>query len=1328
MLFSVKMLTSHYYYNLIRSVAIRIILTILPLINSHSTILTIKDGLSSSLVNHIKQSSDGYVWISTEDGLSRYDGSKCETYYHVPGDTTSLVGNYIRLTYETHDGKIYVGALHGLQVYNHDYNCFSNIPMLLADGNTVSAFITGIVELQNGLIYIATSGHGLFKIVPGAHEAIQMDGFTGYYISSIMVDNNDNVWIATSDRGNSRISNNGFVYIVNTDNSNNINTFCQTPDGNIYAASNIGSIMLYDRNADIFRTICLPSYDNIKTLYPYNGQLLIGTDGNGLKTLNCQTHALSDYDMGALPFDTHKAKVHTLMADKWGNLWIGLFQRGAVIMPQTMNKFDYIGCKSALRNIIGSNYVSQLLYASNGMLYVGTDNDGLYAVNTTTWQTKHYPKPLTIMGLAEDDNGNIYIGTYNEGLWYINQKTTTIQQTKLIQHPDGTSPSINSIVPDHNGSIYIATMGDGLFKYNPQTNQIKRYPDCGGVAYQHTVNRLHNRWISRMCLVGKHLYMGTQDGVGCLNIETDNFVETMKTNRILPDHTIIDMAADSSGHVWITSNKGLVQIDQETTETQTFSIEKIASHENYKSVICDHNGDIWVTTSHELIRINGKTHVTTTYYEQDGIMTSEFAKRSVTIDPTNHLYFGGNDGVTFFSANEITTHNQRPIIKIADLYITGRRVLPSTTSGGMRVKEPDSPYYHLYYTDNSFLIELTTMQFIPAPHMSYQYSINNEPFIETGSGNNRIPLRDMAPGTYNITFIGNNNGHLSDPISITIQIHPAWWTTWWAKTLLALLLITLLLIIIRQSIIRQRTKAQLTNTLHQQEVREAKMQLFTDIAHEIRTPMSLVISPLNELMSHDTDPSRTQNYDIIYRNTQRILRLMTQILDIQKIDAGKVDLQFYPTIVSNIIRDVCATFGFEARSKNITLTTITDSVNSIAIEVDNRHFDKIITNLVSNAIKYTPQNGHVVVRAYLDNNEPQNYIIEVEDDGNGFSTEEAEYLFDRFRRMPNAIESGTIGFGVGLDLTRTLVELHHGTIKALNCTEHQGGLIRISLPYSENTNADLLAEPTDAAETSAESVYTRRPRYNVLFVDDDQEMCKYVKRTLGIKHFNITTCNNGKEAINILLSQEIDIVVTDVVMPIMDGFTLCKNIKNNINISHIPIIILTSRTADTDRIESYENGADIYISKPFNTDVLIASIRNLITRREKIRADDMAKDIVTALPTPNTQSIDEKLLIKVTEYINKNIADPDYSIGNLASDVGMSRVHLHRRMRELTGLTTRDFVRNVRMKYASELLRNGKHEVSEVAIMTGFSTTSYFSQAFKAHFGVSPTAYMKKEN
>lgn len=1308
---------------------------------SQAVILNTRRGLSSTLVNDIYQTKDGQIWIATEEGLNRYDGAKCRVYYHNANDSTSLSGNFVRMTFESKSGDIYMGTLHGLMKYNKDYDYFEKVPLKIHNGDEMGAYISSIAEQSTGEIFIATSGHGLFKLMPGEKCARQQDSSIGFYIAQLYVDSKDNVWVATSDKGNSRISNNGFVYSVNAAHDAYLIAFCEDSQGNIYAGNQIYGLMRYNQKEDLFEPICKETENlNIKTLLAQEDQILIGTDGTGLKTFNINTKELSEYDLGAQPFNTQRAKIHTMIVDKWGNLWLGVFQKGVVIIPFHNNNFNYIGYKSSLRNIIGSNYVSSIYKAKDNTLYIGTDNDGIYAINTNTWQTRHYSKPATIMCICEDADHNIWFGTFTEGPWKINSSNKEISHVRIITRRDGSNAAITDIELAKDDKLWISTMGEGLFKYDPKSSVLQGFENINGQEYTVDADKLHNKWIN--CLYqgqDNKLYIGTQDGIGCYDITKKSFTSTFGWNRILGDYTVTDFTEDGDGNLWVVTNRGLIRIDAKDKSIKSYGKNEGLPRDEIKSIERDNNGEIWGAVSNCIFHLNPKTYEVNTYYEQDGIVTTEFAKRSST-HADNIVMFGGTDGVTYFNINDVETNNEKPSIKITDFYIKGQRVLPSTISDGHKVlnveldKSGNEVYrYDVGHTDNSFTVEFTTKQVISQNRMSYIYSINDEPTIENGNGSNRIAFRNMKPGQYSIRVQGINDGQFSEPFVFTVVVHSAIWATTGAKTLYCIVILAIALIIYRQNRLRVKTKNELNETLHKQQVHDAKMQLYTDIAHEIRTPMSLVISPLNQLMSKDNDPDRQKNYEIIERNIQRILRLMTQILDIQKIDSGKMEMHFYPTVVSNIIRDVCNTFDFEARAKNIEFNVDTAKVDSAIVEVDTRHFDKIITNVVSNAIKYTPEGGKVNVRAYIqeDKESEKKFVIEVEDTGNGFSENELKHLFERFHRSEEAEKSNTVGYGVGLDLTHTLVELHKGTITPMNCIDHKGGIMRICLPYNNETaagddnNKEKVVVPT--TENDSSELNEHRMKYTIIFADDDSEMRKYVKKHVG-EHFNVITCSDGQEALSTLLENETDLVVTDVNMPMKDGFTLCKNIKSNVNVSHIPVIILTSRSSDTDRIESYENGADAYIAKPFNVEVLIASIKSLIARREKMRVDIKAKETVDAqkVEVEAAPTLDDKLLERVTNIINKNISNPAYSIEELASDVGYSRVHLHRKMRELTGLTTRDFVRNVRMKYAGELLKDKGYEIADVAVMTGYSTTNYFSQAFRAYYGMTPTTYIEK--
>lgn len=1337
-----KNVKSIYIYLSTRTVVLALLLALVHM-SSAGALLTTQNGISSSLINDIFQSSDGTIWISTEDGLNKYDGAKFQIYRNVEGDSTSLCESYALLTFETSDGELLIGTRHGISLYDKQKDCFKHVTMYINHGMyTANPYINAIVELKNGTIYIATSGHGLFELNRTTLKAMQLDVNVGYYVSTIFKDSNDNVWISSSDRGISRILNNGFVYTVRTT-ATDIQKFCEDRKGNIFAGSIISGLYIYNNTSDVLEPVKIDNLQHlhIKSITEHDGKILIGTDGTGAFTLDYDEQKVERLSIASMPFDSNKIKVHTIMADRYGNIWLGLFQKGVVVVPTLSNDFKYIGYKSANQNIIGSNYIASIYFGTDSMLYIGTDNDGLYAIDCKTKKSSHATTgdfPKTIMSIAQDEKGKLWLGTYLEGIYSYDPKSQHYQHIDKVVGRTENINSINAIVTDMKGHVWIGTMGGGLYLYTPATNEMRTYPTRAGAEYGEGLNILHNKWISCLLYSKKHnrLYIGSLDGLGCLNTETQNFTTSFGRNRIMAFTHVKAIAEDKNGDVWIAANVGLYKLIVETNELKQIELTNGLMSNMIKSVECDKEGNIWASTNNGIIRIDAETHVCTSYYEQDGIVTSEFSSASCKSRDGEFLYFGGTDGVTFFRPADIISTQQRPSIRVSDFYINGQRLLPGTKSGDMEVVTFDSDStetYNLCHTDNNFAIEFTTKQLLPQRGISYIYTLTNssgesDPTAETGNGNNRITFRNMSPGKYTLEVIARTNGMQSETKRISLIIHPAIYATTFAKILYVIVFVLLCYFIQRQHKIRVKTRAELATTLHKQQMHAAKMDMFTNIAHEIRTPMSLVIGPLKELMTIDDMPQHKSYYDVILRNTQRILRLMAQILDIQKIDAGKMQLRFCPTNVNATINDVCSTFDFEARAKNIRLKYDCDTSKENIVYVDPQHFDHIVTNLVSNAIKYSPNDSEVIVTSTTDEN---NYTLTVEDSGPGFSDEDIKHIFERFHRLSNS----EVGFGIGLDLTNTIVKLHHGTITAGNRAGNKGGVMTVVIPtgieHLKDEDVDQTAPatpaPADNSEEGEEEEKKPKTNLRIVLVDDDPEIRNYIKSHLS-ENYKIVACSDGKEALEEILTNVPDLVVTDVVMPNMDGFTLCRKIKQNVNINFLPVIILTSRSADTDRIESYENGADAYIAKPFSIDELSATIKNIISQRQKFMANIIAQQQVTegvdGILTADMISFNKQLMQKVTAAINAHISQTTWSIEDLATEVGMSRVHLHRKMREITNMTTRDYVRNVRLRYAATLLATQHYDIQQVADMTGFSATTYFAKTFKAHYGVTPKEYL----
>lgn len=656
--------------------------------------------------------------------------------------------------------------------------------------------------------------------------------------------------------------------------------------------------------------------------------------------------------------------------------------------------------------------------------------------------------------------------------------------------------------------------------------------------------------------------------------------------------------------------------------------------------------------------------------------------------------------------------------------------------------------FYLSNQDNSFSIEFTAMEYYNPERISYQYNFNEHGWITLQTGTNRVSFSNIQPGKYKFQVRSKDYTNLSDIKEITILISPPWYSTRWAKVLYVLVSLVVIVIAILQMRRQYRIKQQMIEHLHAEEINEAKLQFFINISHEIRTPMSLIISPLQKLIATDKDENRQQSYGTIYRNAERILTLINQLMDIRKIDKGQMILKFKEKNIVSLIKEAYNSFDFQAKSKDISIELTTES-EDIRAWIDTKHFDKIIFNLLSNAIKYTPRGGHIRLLLKCGQNpnaknEALRHFMELRiiDNGIGLVEDEIHRIFDRFYQTRNDQNNVNSGTGVGLHLTRSLVELHHGEIFAKNNESGIGScfIVRIPLgkdhlhPEDIDHSMELQTEKikTELTDREQVSVLSHTPvrsktKYRILVVEDDEEIRNYLYQELG-NDFHIQECNNGKDALATILKKAPDLVITDVMMPEMDGMTLCKKIKQNVNINHIPVILLTARTREEDTMEGLQHGADAYITKPFNVEILRQNAMNLIKGRELLKNNFTGNQVQEEkIKKIEAESPDERLLKRVMKVINDNMSNSNLNVEMIAAEVGISRVHLHRKLKELTNQSTRDFIRNVRLKQAADLLAEKKHSVSEVAALTGFTNLTYFSTVFKDTYGVSPSNYTNRE-
>ena len=658
----------------------------------------------------------------------------------------------------------------------------------------------------------------------------------------------------------------------------------------------------------------------------------------------------------------------------------------------------------------------------------------------------------------------------------------------------------------------------------------------------------------------------------------------------------------------------------------------------------------------------------------------------------------------------------------------------------------NSDKFHLSHKDNSFSIELSAMEFYSPERISYSYTFNSNTWVNLQSGVNRISFSELTPGIYHFQVKARDYNSYSEIKKLTIIISPPWYVSWWAKTIYCLTAVIITIFIIVQIRQRYRARQEMLEHIHAEQLNEAKLQFFINISHEIRTPMSLIISPLQKLMATDYDTERQQSYNIIYRNAERLLRLVNQLMDIRKIDKGQMQLKFQETDIVSFIQDLHYTFAYQANTKHIKLDFHSE-VKELKAWIDPKNFDKVILNILSNAFKFTPENGNIQIRLCTGNDPnaaekalSRYFEISIEDDGIGINETELERIFDRFYQIRNSQNNSNIGTGIGLHLTRSLVELHHGSITVENNQGTPGCRFIVRLPLGKE---HLKPEEIDNSAVKQDSVHITtalpttplietspkthsKSKYRVLIVEDDDEIRRYICQELG-RDFHMQECRNGKEAFTYILKKTPDLIISDIMMPEMDGMTLCSKVKQNINTNHIPVILLTVKSREEDNLEGLSIGADAYITKPFSIEILRQSTFNLIKSRERLRnnfqGNQTQKERMQEL---EIESPDERLLDRIMKVINDNIANPELNVEMVAETVGTSRVHLHRKLKELTNQSTRDLIRNLRLKQAATLLAKKRQSINEVAALTGLTNVAYFSTAFKELYGMTPTAYMEQ--
>lgn len=1318
--------------------------------------------LSSNLATQVFQDKSGFIWIATRNGLNNYDGYHINVIKKDMSNFLGLNSNYINSIAQDEKEHILLGTNNSLLEFTGSE--FLKIPMLDSKGKELATYVKQVYPLKNKDIAVATSGYGIMLKKQDEQKCHAMKGEVEKlkYIHKLLEDKRGRLWIITDDGKLYRKETNGRVtsHFAGTEGVG-AQDIRQDALGNLYLASKNQGVYLLRAGSNAFTRISNIGNLPIENIYiSRNNKLYIGCDGLGIYVYDPQTGFLQDNPLFSRLVNLAKSKITSIIEDNQGNIWVSMLQKGVFMQRNIQNDFNYMGFRLGNRNVIGENCVTSLSINQGNQVWVGTDKDGLYLFNIATNSVEgHFLNQSTVLTLCKDQQGRTWVGTYTDGLGYMDAAGSFHPVDLSISKSVG----ILDIKQDPQGNIWIATMGKGLFCLQKDGSR-RNYKAKYGADNNLKVNSLPNDYLTKLSFSndGNHLYVATSVGLACLDRKRNSWVSTFKGINCLNKNSFSHCVfVDSKDHVWYGTEDGAFCFDfRKGIKPKLYTTANGLTDNSVASITEDYQGNIWLGTIKGLNKLALKSGTITKFYAESGLQSNEFSDASVcTTQDRKTILIGGSGGLNWFQADQVRQHPWQAKVVISGFILNNKMVTPGMKSGSYTITDNWSTFsrdFQLSHEDNTFTLQLSTLTYNDVEQISYVYSINGDAWRTVPAGQNELAFSHMAPGSYKYRIKAICNGYETPVKEFTIIVHPAWYASIWAKLFYLLLLIAAIMLYLRHRKRQMEDQLILQQHIHAEEMGEAKIKFFMNISHEIRTPLTLIITPLLSLIKEDKEPHRQGIYEIIRKNSERILHLINQMMDLRKIDKGQMVMRMCKTDMVSFINEEYDLFKQQAIAKSIDFEYQHDC-EELPVWIDRNNFDKVIINTLSNAFKFTPTAGHILLSL---THTGHHAYISIKDSGIGIPKDKLETIFQRFYQTPADPNERNVGTGIGLDLTRSLVELHYGTISARNNEGEKGSkfehgsefIIRIPLgkdhlkpeeiieeeemkkeqnnELAEAEQEEQLAENNDQpAETLNNSDTTpasaKGAKAEIVIVEDEEDIQEYLKAQLS-SDFKIRTYPNGKVALNEILKNKPDLVISDIMMPEMDGTTLCAKLKSNINTNDVPIILLTAKSREEDQLEGLQTGADAYILKPFNMDILHRNIINLLTVRRTLRNKFTGNESQNhQVEQIEMQTPDNSLMQRVMEVINENINDSDLSVDMIAQKVGISRVHLHRKMKELTNQTPHSFIRNIRLQQAAKLLKDGKQSITEVMYACGFSNSASFSTMFKNLYGCSPREYMQ---
>ena len=1250
------------------------------------------DRLLSSRTLCVVQDKYGFIWLGTESGLNRFDGYRFTSYKHSAKNSRSLAGIDVVALYVSKKGELWVGTGSGLCRYNYESDDFDRIELPVKE----KIHITYIGETADGAVLAGSAGYGLFKVKNGkVSRMLHNLNVDAVNFCNLFIIGKNNTLFSTSflpmiytygkehGKMKTRVYKTGMGAVASFlhDDRGNVLAFC--PDG----------VLRFDARK---RDFCNAGFDlsamqgaKIRRAYKTRkGDYILGTRANGVFVIRKGTRKAVVLTVDGKPV-MPKSNVTSICEDRQGSLWLTCYQSGLYHLSAHTDVFDFWTIESG--NEPQGKILSALALYGNGLMGA-ISQDGIYTQDAHGNITSYFPARNEVKSIVCDSQGR-YWACGGHNIW---QYQPSNGMFKLVLNNNNFEIE-HMAVDNRRGLLYYCAVGHAFGMLDTKT--MKATEITGAPA--NVKNRLNNSWIQSIMVDRQGLvWISTADGVSCYNPARKTFLQYGWTN-LLTHQLVYSCCEDRWGNIIIGTNNGLFYYDRQLNKVDRMKGADALYDLQIYSIILDNVGDAWMSTSEGIWHYDSDSHAFTSYLQGNGLEAKQYVQDAAFMLPDGRLVFGSDRGAVVFNPADLRSqHYENHIVSLA-------RFLIDDVAIDFRQRE-----FRIPAGSTSFTMELSMLDYVHPEYVTYQYRLDKDSvWHETEKGNNSFTFSNMRAGSYELQIRALVNGQFSEITSLQVTIEAPWYATTFAKIVYLLLFVFAMLALIRYKQERMKTQYE-----------EQKMKFLINATHDIRSPLTLIMGPLKKLKQNANTADNQRYIDIIERNAQRMLTLVNQILDVRKIDLKQMQIHCSKTDVVALVNGIVSLYRFHVKERNITLS-ITHNKGVIELYVDRGSIEKVINNLLSNAVKYTFDGGEISID--IEERE-HDVVLSVEDNGVGMSQKEYVQVFNRYYQGVNSRGYNVGGTGIGLNLCKQLVELHHGTISAGPRKDgKQGSRFTVTLLLGKE---HLLPEEIDESISSAPSLQkvSSRKDGRILVADDDMEVARYIKLELGT-WYNVNIVSNGVYALQALLVDQYDLLISDVMMPEMDGITLLKNVKQNPNISDVPVILLTSQAEVEDRLRGLENGADAFIPKPFSINELHITIDNLINNVRRLRGkfsgmqtqDDKIDNV-------EMEDNDKRLMEKIVTAVNNNYKDSDYGVEQLSSDVGLSRVQLHRKMKQLTGIAASDFIRNIRLKQAARLLSEKNVNVGQVAYAVGFKSLAHFSTLFKKYYGVTPTEYGTK--